>query len=167
MRATAYLRRAYGHRGVLASLVARVRRNMPDDTVLGYVQQISSHSPGMAVLVLDRLRRYCEEKDSLYQATKFRYGLYEFALLKAADDVVRATQLLPNYAKCWVRAGDVMAELRKLREVRKAMIVAALQERQLRKNLLFVALCRLPNTTQQQLILTQSSARFSLRLSTS
>lgn len=48
--------------------------------------------------------------------TKYYHGLYEYALLHATQDSLRATQLLPNYAKTWLRAGDSLAELRKLKE---------------------------------------------------
>ena len=51
-----------------------------------------------------------------YQQTKYYHGLYEYALLHATQDSLRATQLLPNYAKTWLRAGDSLAELRKLKE---------------------------------------------------
>ncbi|CAN0502620.1 unnamed protein product [Discosporangium mesarthrocarpum] len=35
---------------------------------------------------------------------------------RACEDALRATQLLPNYPKCWLRAGDALSELRKFKE---------------------------------------------------
>ena len=45
---------------------------------------------------------------------KYRHGLYEYALLHAAQDSLRSTHLLPYNAKSYLRAGDALAELRKL-----------------------------------------------------
>ncbi|CAM9169032.1 unnamed protein product [Phaeothamnion confervicola] len=104
MRATAYLQRAYGHRRALTALLSRVAKDVPDTSTLQTIAKLPH--PRMVIVLLDRLASYCAEKESLYQTTKFRYGLYEFALLRACDDALRATQLLPNYAKCWLRAGE-------------------------------------------------------------
>ncbi len=38
---------------------------------------------------------------------KFRHGLYEYALIHAAQDALRATQILPSNAQAWLRAADV------------------------------------------------------------
>lgn len=116
MRATAYLQRAYAHRRALASVLGKVARGMPSLDMLMKTHGITQSHPRIAYLLVDRLARYCAEKENLYETAKFRYGLYEFALLRACDDALRATQLLPNYAKCWLRAGDALAELRKLQE---------------------------------------------------
>lgn len=115
MRATAYLQRAYSHRRALTSMVARVTKGMPSTEDLEDIyRQTAPSNPSMVLMLFDRLGRYCAEKETLYQATKFRYGLYSFSLLRAFDDALRATQLLPNYSKCWMRAGDVLVELRDL-----------------------------------------------------
>jgi tetratricopeptide (TPR) repeat protein len=55
-------------------------------------------------------------QDKKFRQTKYRHGLYEYALLHAAQDALRSTQLLPYHAKTWLRAGDALAELRKLKE---------------------------------------------------
>ena len=58
----------------------------------------------------------CRTQDNKFQQIKFRHGSYENSLLHGTKDSLRATQLLPNYAKTWLRAGDSLAELRKYKE---------------------------------------------------
>ncbi|CAM9453702.1 unnamed protein product [Chrysoparadoxa australica] len=117
MRATAYLQRAYSHRRALTALLSRVARDVPNtrllETIYQVGQQNGGRNPRLVMALLESLANYCAEKESLHQTTKFRYGLYEFSLLRACADSIRATQLLPNYAKCWLRAGDALAELRR------------------------------------------------------
>eukprot|EP00611_Tribonema_gayanum_P006737 TRINITY_DN1604_c0_g2_i1.p1 TRINITY_DN1604_c0_g2~~TRINITY_DN1604_c0_g2_i1.p1 ORF type:complete len:402 (-),score=125.61 TRINITY_DN1604_c0_g2_i1:908-2002(-) len=116
MRATAYLQRAYSHRRALTALLSRVARDMPGTGTLEIIHKVAPSNPRAALMLVDRLAAYCREKETLYQTTKFRYGLYEIALLRACNDALRATQLLPDYAKCWLRAGDALAELRRFSE---------------------------------------------------
>jgi hypothetical protein len=42
--------------------------------------------------------------------------MYEFALLHAARDSLRATQLLSNDANAYILTGECLAKLRKLKE---------------------------------------------------
>ena len=35
---------------------------------------------------------------------------------RACEDALRATETLPNYPKCWLKAGDALAALRKPKE---------------------------------------------------
>jgi tetratricopeptide (TPR) repeat protein len=42
--------------------------------------------------------------------------MYQYALLQAAQDAFRATQLLPRSADAWRRAADILSELWKLKE---------------------------------------------------
>ena len=42
----------------------------------------------------------------------FSWSLYEHALLRALQDLLTATLLLPGFAQAWRRAGDALGELR-------------------------------------------------------
>jgi hypothetical protein len=44
------------------------------------------------------------------------YHACVYMCCRACDDALQATQLLPNYAKCWLRAGDAFNELGKQQE---------------------------------------------------
>lgn len=50
----------------------------------------SASGPSARVILLGMFAQDCEGRGSLYQKTKFRYGLYEFALLRydVQNDVV-------------------------------------------------------------------------------
>jgi hypothetical protein len=47
---------------------------------------------------------------------RFRHDMYEFVLLHAAQDSLRATQLLSNDANAYILTGECLAKLRKLKE---------------------------------------------------
>ncbi|CAM9173191.1 unnamed protein product [Choristocarpus tenellus] len=117
MRATAFLQRAYSHRRILNTLLERISRDVPSAAADRTVSNCwKASGPAARYVLLDMYAQYCQSRGSLYQKTKFRYGLYEFALLRACEDALRATQLLPNYPKCWLRAGDALGELCKYKE---------------------------------------------------
>lgn len=48
----------------------------------------------------------------LISRTDFLMSLHEHALLRALQDLLTATLLLPGFAQAWRRAGDVLGELR-------------------------------------------------------
>ncbi len=50
-------------------------------------------------------------QDRKFRKIKYRHGLYEYALLHAAQNSLSSTQLLPQHVK-----SDALAELRKLKE---------------------------------------------------
>lgn len=83
---------------------------------LFYLQQLAFQNPSIANVAMKEVLETLKLREENFQKTKFYHGLYEYALLHAAQDSLRATQLLPNYAKTWLRAGDALAELRKLKE---------------------------------------------------
>jgi tetratricopeptide (TPR) repeat protein len=76
----------------------------------------ANDNPPLAPMLLQRLVLQSNVQARKFQQTKFRHSLYEYALLHATQDSLRSTQLLPRYAKTWLRAGDSLAELRKLKE---------------------------------------------------
>lgn len=47
---------------------------------------------------------------------QFRHGLYQTSLLQAARDALRATEILPDYPVAWLRAGELLSDLWKIKE---------------------------------------------------
>jgi len=117
MRATAYLQRAFNHRVKLKEEVNDLIKLTPETDKLSQLYEIMIENPVLAKSLLEK-KTMEDSKDQhrKYHQTKYHHGLYEYALLHATQDSLRATQLLPNYAKTWLRAGDSLAELRKLKE---------------------------------------------------
>lgn len=50
--------------------------------------------------------------EELMGRATFSWSLYEHALLRALQDLLTATLLLPGFAQAWRRAGDALGELR-------------------------------------------------------
>jgi tetratricopeptide (TPR) repeat protein len=50
--------------------------------------------------------------DELINRATFSWALYEHALLRATQDLLTATVLLPGFAQAWRRAGDALSEIR-------------------------------------------------------
>jgi len=116
MRATAYLQRAYNHRKELKVAVQALEESVPDPAALQMLFQISLLDPSLVNPIFTRVVSDFKIQNKKFQQTVFRHGLYEYALLHATQDSLHATQLLPRYAMTWMRAGDSLAELRKLKE---------------------------------------------------
>ena len=117
MRATAYLQRAFNHRLTLKKKIDQLIETTPETDKLKQLYLLLLENPVLAKSILSqRILNDSKRQDIQFQQTKYYHGLYEYALLQATQDSLRATQLLPNYAKTWLRAGDSLAELRKLKE---------------------------------------------------
>lgn len=117
LRATAYLKRAFEHQSELRKLVADLAKTVPDPADLGRLYQLAAQHPTtLAKPLFNKVLSDTRAQDKKFRQTKYRHGLYEYALLHAAQDSLRSTQLLPHHAKTWLRAGDALAELRKLKE---------------------------------------------------
>ena len=116
MRATAYLKRAFNHQRDLKRVVADLSNNVPDMRSLQTLYGVAADNPSLARPIFQRVMTDCREQDKKFRQIKYRHGLYEYALLHAARDSLCSTELLPLYAKTWLRAGDSLAELRKLKE---------------------------------------------------
>lgn len=50
--------------------------------------------------------------DELISRAVFSWSLYEHSLLRALQDLLTATVLLPGFAQAWRRAGDALSEIR-------------------------------------------------------
>jgi len=116
LRATAYLKRAFAHQVELRKTVHDLSETVPDPVQLGRLYQVAAQHPSLSKPLFHKVLNDCKFQDKKFRQTKYRHGLYEYALLHAAQDALRSTQLLPHHAKTWLRAGDALAELRKLKE---------------------------------------------------
>lgn len=117
LRATAYLKRAFEHQNELRKAVIDLSETVPDPSDLGRLYQLAAQHPTtLAKPLFNKVLLDTRAQDKKFRQTKYRHGLYEYALLHAAQDALRSTQLLPHHAKTWLRAGDALAELRKLKE---------------------------------------------------
>ncbi|CBJ28575.1 conserved unknown protein [Ectocarpus siliculosus] len=86
MRATAFIQRAYSHGRALTELLQKVVVDRPTQTTLDVLHELWEASGASARMVLlGKFAQDCEGRGSLYQKTKFRYGLYEFALLRVGE----------------------------------------------------------------------------------
>lgn len=113
---TAYLKRAFAHQAILRQTVDDLSETVPDPAKLGKLYHIANTNPSLSKALFNKVLRDTKLQDKKFRQTKYRHGLYEYALLHAAQDSLRSTQLLPHHAKTWLRAGDALAELRKLKE---------------------------------------------------
>ena len=117
LRSTAYLRRAFGHQAELRAVVAEMADLVPDPGALRALYgEVARCHPATFPAVARRVERDGRAQERQSRRIRYRHSLYEYSLLNAARDALRATSLLPGSAGAWVRAGDALAELRKLRE---------------------------------------------------
>ncbi len=116
LRATAYLKRAFQHQEVLRQTVSDLGMTVSDPLQLGKLYSIAEEHPSLANTIFHKVILDAKAQDKKFRLTKYRHGLYEYSLLHAAQDSLKSTQLLPHHAKTWLRAGDALAELRKLKE---------------------------------------------------
>ena len=143
LRATAELQRARSHKEVLQTAVQEW--NMPEISslrvlLLQAMQQQELPSPQkqkqqeesddddkklatstapispIALSVLKRLQANGKQQQSQVRKLQYRHGLYQMSLLSAAQDSLRATELLPNYSTSWLRAGELLSQLWRLKE---------------------------------------------------
>jgi tetratricopeptide (TPR) repeat protein len=115
LRAAAYLERAASHRQQLrdnvSALVDAVDLEALQDAVAA-----ARTVPVLANPIFQRILQITSAQEGQFRRTQYRHGMYQYALLQAAQDAFRATQLLPFSADAWRRAADILSELWKLKE---------------------------------------------------
>ena len=115
MRATAHLQRAARHRETLKRIVQDWTAHKGLERA-GTLLTLASQHPSLAPGLLRRLLEQTALGERQFRQTQYRHGLYQYALLQAAQDALRATELLPSYAEAWKLVGEILSELWKLRE---------------------------------------------------
>jgi tetratricopeptide (TPR) repeat protein len=116
MRATAYMQRAASHKAKLKEIVNDLIAMVPDMSTIQSLYEKGSHYSALANSIFRRVLEDTSNQEKQFRRTQYRHGLYQYALLQAAQDSLRATQLLPTYATSWLRAGEILSELWKLKE---------------------------------------------------
>lgn len=116
MRATAYMQRAARHKQELKEIVQELLGIVPSMYTLRFMYDVAMRQPILANALFRKIVLDTEKQDEQYRKMQFRHGLYQYALLEAAQDALRATQLLPNYTESWIRAAEILTELWKLNE---------------------------------------------------
>lgn len=116
MRANAYMQRAILHKEKLKNIVIQLTGMVPDTETLHTVYEEFGNEPALANSLFRRIMADTTQQEAKFRQTQYRHGLYQYALLQAAQDSLRSTQLLPTYADSWRMAGDILSALWKLKE---------------------------------------------------
>lgn len=116
MRASAYLKRAASHKARLQKAVNELMTTVPNMEILQTLFTESTCNTGLANAVYRRVLSDTAQAEQNFRQTQYRHALYQYALLKAAQDALRATEVLPEYATSWVRAGEILSELWQLKD---------------------------------------------------
>lgn len=118
MRATAYLQRASSHKAQLQQIVSELMKMVPDAAKLKnlYEQTQGTSCPSVCHAMFRRVLADAARQEESFRKTQYWHGLYQYALLQAAQDVLLSTALLPHYSRGWARAGEILSELWKLSE---------------------------------------------------
>ena len=66
--------------------------------------------------VLRKLRTNGILRKAQLRKIQYRHGLYQTSLLQATRDSLRATEVLPSYPTAWLRAGELLSDLWKIKE---------------------------------------------------
>lgn len=115
LRADAYLQRAALHREKLRYSVEQLTEGV-DLNALEQAAAVAVQQTDLADALFQRIVRVTTLQERQFRRVQYRHGMYQYALLQAAQDAFRATQLLPSSAEAWRRAADILAQLWKLKE---------------------------------------------------
>jgi hypothetical protein len=116
MRASAFSKRAAAHKEKLKETMAELVKLVPESANLEALVQEAKAQPAISSSVFRRILEDGQQQEKQFRRTQYRHGLYQYALLAAAQDALRATELLPTYALSWLKAGETLSELWKLKE---------------------------------------------------
>ena len=115
LRASAYLCQAETHKVELQKTVDELTDMVPAAENLKALILATKHTP-LANSILTKVLHEGKRQEVQFRQTQFRHGLYQYALLHAAQDSLRATELLSSYPTSWLRAGEILSGLWKLKE---------------------------------------------------
>jgi hypothetical protein len=115
LRASAYLCQAETHKVELQKTVDELTDMVPQSENLKALILATKHTP-LANSILTKVLHEGKRQEEQFRQTQFRHGLYQYALLHAAQDSLRATELLSSYPTSWLRAGEILSGLWKLKE---------------------------------------------------
>ena len=116
MRASSYLQRAAKHKIELKKLVLEHTKLVPDTSKLYALYEEAGQNPVLALGIFQRIESYTRMQETTFRGIKYRHGLYQYSVLHAVQDALRATQLVPFSERSWLIAADSLSELWKLPE---------------------------------------------------
>jgi len=113
MRATAHLQRALGHRTQMEKSSRQVKgpATLPDSLRELYFKELVQH-PALLGASVQRISSIYEAQENVFETFNYKLSMYDHSLYQACQDAIRATELLPNFPQCWIRAAEVYTELR-------------------------------------------------------
>jgi tetratricopeptide (TPR) repeat protein len=121
LRASAFLQQARSHKRILQQDLQEW--SLPDsETLQGLLLEASKGASATALMansILQKLEMDGKRQQAKLRKIQYRHGLYQMSLLRAMQDSLRATALLPNYSTSWLRAGELLSQLWKLKESRQ------------------------------------------------
>jgi tetratricopeptide (TPR) repeat protein len=119
MRATAHLQRAASHRTELKSIVNELSMMVPHTNVYQTMYQMAVNDINGGSIANGIFRKVISDTtihEMKFRQTQYKHGLYQYSLLQAAQDSLKSTQLLDNYASSWILAGEILSELWKIQQ---------------------------------------------------
>lgn len=121
LRATAYSKQAQSHKEDLQETVEEWRLPQTEDVqyLLSETFVSGPERAGFANSVIRKLNSSGRKQQTELRQIQYRHGLYQYALLHATQDSLRATEILPGYSIAWVQAGELLGKLWKLKESRQ------------------------------------------------
>jgi tetratricopeptide (TPR) repeat protein len=121
LRSSAYLQQAQSHKEILQEGMEEWRLPEAQDIqfLLSEALLGGRERTGLANSILRQLRSDGKRQQSELRKIQYHHGLYQYSLLHALQDSLRATEILPNYSSAWLRAGELLSQLWKLEESRQ------------------------------------------------
>jgi tetratricopeptide (TPR) repeat protein len=116
LRAGAHLKRAAAHKDALKATVHELAKMVPDPPALRAAYDEAAAQPALALGLFRAVLDGASGQRSQFRRTQHRHGLYQHALLLASRDALQATALLPGYGTAFLRTGEILMELWRLRE---------------------------------------------------
>ena len=75
------------------------------DTKESPKRSVRRPASSLTTSLLKRVLQEGKRQETQFRKTQFQHGLYQYSLLHAAQDSLRATELLPTYSTSWLQAG--------------------------------------------------------------
>mmetsp|Transcript_19955 Transcript_19955/g.49033 ORF Transcript_19955/g.49033 Transcript_19955/m.49033 type:complete len:260 (+) Transcript_19955:523-1302(+) len=119
LRASAFLQRAQAQKSTLTKITQEwVLPDVQEQQEL-FVESCNNGGLGVVNSVLNQIQSDGRKQKQIMRQIQYHHGLYQYALLRAAKDALRATEILPNYPTSFLRAAEVLSELWNLGESRR------------------------------------------------
>lgn len=91
----------------------------PQPKSKGRTSSTAATAAAVGLSVLNRLKRNGSVRRAQLRRVQYRHGLYQISLLQAAQDSLRATEIVPGYSTSWLQAGELLSDLWKIKESRQ------------------------------------------------